>query len=218
MERKYAMAGQEEDLTVLELIEQLQSNDRLKRVSAAGELAGLEGRAKDAIPILRSWIGDADRMSHVTALGAILLIGNSEANDLLPLLVEAAESDDKGRTYAIYALGLLGPTALPAVPALKRLLDNESSCISTSASEALYELTGDPTYVIDVGLRLLTDPDWLQRYVGIEHLEYVGREADVAIAQLEWVAIEDDDEGVRKRARKAVNNIEAHERQPGPME
>lgn len=153
------------------------------------------------------------------ALGAIIWIDHSEAEELLPLLIETAECDDDAAQFeAIHVLASLRELALPAVPALKRLVDNESSVVSTSASEALYELTGDPTDVIDVGLRLLKHPDWLQRYVGIEHLEYVGRQADVAIAQLEWVAIEDDDKGVRERAREAVNKIEAHERQPDPME
>lgn len=205
--------------TVCELIQQLHVSDRLQRYSAARQLAVFEDRAKDSIPVLKSWIGSDDRPFHVMALGAIICIDNSEAKDLLPLLIETAEcDDDAGQFEAILILASLRELALPAVPALKRLLDNESSSISTSASEALYELTGDPTYVIDVGLRLLTHPDWLQRYVGIEHLEYVGREADVALAQLEWVAIEDDDKGVRKRAREAVNNIEAHERQRDPME
>ena len=111
---------------------------------------------------------------------------------------------------AICMLGGLGELAFPAVPVLRKLL-SQDSVVSTSASEAIYDLTGDPTDVIDVGLRLLEHPDWLQRLVGIEHLEYVGREAQAAIAQLEWVAIKDDDEGVRKRAWEAVKMIEQYD-------
>jgi hypothetical protein len=50
------MANQE-IRTVAALIEQLQSDDRTKRLSAAGQLADFEGEAKAAIPTLRSWIG-----------------------------------------------------------------------------------------------------------------------------------------------------------------
>ena len=206
------MVDQQEEM-VSALIEQLQSSDRLKRISAARQLVEFEGRARDAIPILRSWIGSKDRYSHVTALGAIIWIDKSELDSLIPLLIEALEFDGLEQWHTILQLQSLGNLALPAVPALKRLL-NQHSVVSTSASEAIYELTGDPTDVIDVGLQLLAHPDWLQRWVGIEHLEGLGREAESAIAQLEWVAIEDDDEGVRKRAREAVEEIVAHDRLP----
>ena len=200
-------------MTVAALIEQLQSSDRLKRVSAAEQLAEFEGRARDAIPILELWIGSEDRYSHVTALGAMIWIDQSKADALIPLLIEALEFDGLEQWHAILQLQSLGKMALPAVQALKRLL-NQNSVVSTSASEAIYELTGDPTDAIDVGLRLLEHSDWLQRWVGIEHLEGLGREAEAAIPQLEWVAIEDHDEGVRKRAREAVEKIEAHDRLP----
>jgi HEAT repeat protein len=197
--------------TVSALIEQLQSGDRLQRYSAARQLAEFGGEAQRAVPILKTWIGATDRLIHVMALGAIVLIDKSESSALLPMLIEEAECSDSRRQHAaICMLGGLGELAFSAVPVLRKLL-SQDSVVSTSASEAIYDLTGDPTDVIDVGLRLLEHPDWLQRWVGIEHLEYVGREAQAAIAQLEWVAIEDDDEGVRKRAWEAVKMIEQYD-------
>jgi hypothetical protein len=74
--------NQEETKAVATLIEQLRSSDRTKRLSATGQLATLEGEAKDALPLLRSWIGSEDRYSHVTALGAIIRIDNTEADAL----------------------------------------------------------------------------------------------------------------------------------------
>jgi len=125
--------------TVSALIEQLQSADRLERYSAVRQLAEFGDEAQRALPFLKSWIGATDRLFHVMALGAIIWIDNSEAEDLLSLLIKTAECDDGvGQPQAIHTLASLGELALPA---LKRLLLKDS-VVSTSASEVIYELTG----------------------------------------------------------------------------
>ena len=196
------MANQE-IRTVAALIEQLQSDDRTKRLSAAGQLADFEGEANAAIPILRSWIGSKDRYSHVTALGAIIWIEKSEADVLIPLLIDALQFDGLEQSQAVCQLQSLGELALPAIPALERLLDGGTT-ISWQASDAIYEITGDSSSVIEVGRRLLNDPDELIRVVGVEHLMQLGKSV---IPTLQNVAVEDQSDLVRNRARAALDEI-----------
>ena len=197
------MTKQEEIRTVAGLIEQLRSSDRTKRLSAAGQLADFEGEANAAIPILRSWIGSKDRYSHVTALGAIIWIEKSEADVLIPLLIDALQFDGLEQSQAVCQLQSLGELALPAIPALERLLDGGTT-ISWQASDAIYEITGDSSSVIEVGRRLLNDPDELIRVVGVEHLMQLGKSV---IPTLQNVAVEDQSDLVRNRARAALDEI-----------
>ena len=172
---------------VAALIEQLRSSDRTKRLSAAHQLADFEEEAKEAIPILKSWIGSEDRYSHVTAIGTIIWINKSEADGLLPLLIDALEFEDLDQLQAVLQIQSLGKLAMPAVSALERLLDGDST-ICWIASDALYQITGDEWSVIAVGHRLLNDPDELVRVVGVEHLMQLGK---IVIPTLEKVAVED---------------------------
>jgi HEAT repeat protein len=200
------MANQE-IRTVAALIEQLQSDDRTKRLSAADQLADFKGDAKAAIPILRSWIGSKDRYSHVTALGAIIWIEKSEADALIPLLIDALQFDGLEQWQAVVQPESLEELALPAVPALERLMDEGDTTVSWIASDAIYEITGDPSSVIEVGNRLLNDPDELIRVVGVEHLMQLGKSV---IPTLEKVADDDESDLVRNRARRALEEINAH--------
>lgn len=199
------MAKQEEIRTVASLIEQLRSSDRTKRLSAAGQLADFEGDAKAAIPLLRTWVGSKDRYSHVTALGAIIWIDKSEADALIPLLIDALGFDGLERWQAIIQLESLGELAMPAVPALERLVDEGDTTVSWQASDAIYEITGDPSSVLKVGRRLLNDPDELIRVVGVEHLMQLGKSV---IPTLQNVAMDDESDLVRNRAVSALAEIE----------
>ena len=197
------MANQE-IRTVASLIEQLQGDDRTKRLSAAGQLADFEGEANEAIPILKSWIGSEDRYSHVTALGAIIWIEKSEADALIPLLIDALEFDGLEQWQAVVQPESLEELALPAIPTLERLVDEGDTTISWQASDAIYEITGDPSSVIEVGNRLLNDPDELIRVVGVEHLMQLG---EGVIPTLEKVADDDESDLVRNRAVAALAEI-----------
>jgi HEAT repeat protein len=63
---------------------------------------------------------------------------------VLPVLVDALESDDVGiRCHAAWHLGELGAVAREAVPALRRMLDEEPSSLRRFASEAIASITGE---------------------------------------------------------------------------
>ena len=190
------------------LIKVLKDSDRVARILAAN-LAGRFGqKAKAAVPILETWVGSKDRSSHIKALGNIMMIDPTRAVDLLPVLTEALESDDdRMRREAIWVIGSLGELARAAIPALKPLLDDHST-VSMSASDAIHEITDDPTDAIMVGLKLLDHEEWLQRYVGAEHLQSLGPKASSAITRLRRVATDDEDDGVRNAAQMALHKIE----------
>ena len=84
-------------------------------------------------------------------MGAIIWIDKTEADALIPLLIDALEFDGLERWQAIIQLQSLGELALPAIPALERLMDEGDSTICWQASDAIYEITGESSSVIEVG-------------------------------------------------------------------
>ena len=102
----------------------------------------------------------------------------------------------------------LGELALPAVPALERLVDGEDTTVCWIASDAIYEITGDDSSVIKVGKRLLNDPDELVRGGAVEHLMQL---EESVIPTLEKVAVDDESPLVRNRAVSALAEIECGE-------
>jgi HEAT repeat protein len=158
------------------LIKSLEDSNRNVRLCAAGILGRIGQKAKKATRILEKWIGAKDRFSHVTALGSIMLIDPTKADDLLPLLIDAIESDGMAQLEAIFWLEHLGEIAGDAILSLSLLLQDDNSCVRLAASDALFEITGDASVSIKVGLDLLDDArDWLQRFVGADQVHSDGR-------------------------------------------
>ena len=108
------------------------------------------------------------------------------------------------RHLAIIQLESLGELALPAVPALERLVDEGDTTISWQSSDAIFEITGDDSSVIRVGKRLLDDPDELVRVVGVETLMQLGKSV---VSTLEKMAVLDESDLVRNRAQQALDEI-----------
>ena len=125
------------------MIEALKDDHRIVRICALEPVAAFGEKAKAAVPILLKWIGSEDKFSHVTAIGHILMIDRSRADDLLPVLIESLGSDYVIQRHAAWLLGQLGELARDAVPALKWML--EDSSVRRIVGEALQEITGDAT-------------------------------------------------------------------------
>ena len=126
------------------MIEALKDPDRIVRIAALEPVASFGVKALDAVPIFLKWIGTNDEFSHVSAIGHILMIDSSKAEELLPILVESLESFDFViQCQAAWLLGQLGELAAEAVPALRRMLADENSFVRSAAREALHEIRGD---------------------------------------------------------------------------
>lgn len=116
--------------------------DRIVRVAAVAPVAAFGHKAIDSIPILETWLDIDDEFSRVTAAAAIIQIDPGRADDVLPVITSALTSEDYGiRCNATWHLGQLGAIAREAVPALKRLLDEEST--RSLADEAIMNITGE---------------------------------------------------------------------------
>ena len=136
--------GNEAEPALPAMIRALQDPHRIVRICALEPVASFGAKALDAVPILLKWIGSDDKFSHVSAVGHILMIDRSRADDLLPILIESLDSDDfMIQCQAAWLLGQLGGLAVEAVPALKRMLGDEDSSVRRVVGEALQEITGD---------------------------------------------------------------------------
>jgi HEAT repeat protein len=189
------------------IIRRLDDPNRLVRIAAAAPLATFREKARAAVPILQTWLCRKDEFSRVTAAGDILLIDPSRVEDLLPILVDALDSERCGvcSLSACY-LCQLGTLARAALPKLERMLNDDDSSRRCSASEAIWAITGDPNDVIRVGRDLLDDSDWLQRCVGAEHLGMLGAQGLPAVPSL-LRAKDDGDEIVRSAVIDALAAI-----------
>ena len=200
--------GTDAELALPAMINSLKDRNRTIRIAAAGLAARSGEKAKAAVPILESWIGSDDKFSRVVAIGHILKIDPTSADELLPLLIDALELEGMAQLEAICQLECLGEMATDSVPALKRLLDNADSCVRLAASDAIHAITNDPVDSIKLGLRLLEADDWMDRYVACEHLGFLGAKAQSAVRRLRWAAIDDESEAVRNVAGEAFDKIE----------
>lgn len=189
------------------MIKALKDGNRTIRIAAAGIVPRFGKKAIAAIPILESWIENDDELIRILAAGSILKIDPSRADALLPLLIEAVECDGIEQFEAIGQLESLGEMSQEAVPSLKRLL-HEDSTVSLSAGDAIHAITGDPTDAIKLGVALLEHDEWLERYLGCEHLGLLGAMARPAIPRLKLIVLDDENEAVRNRAMVALEEIE----------
>ena len=126
------------------MISALEDLHRIVRICALEPVVAFGEKAMDAVPILEKWIGSNDKFSHVSAIGHILMIDPTKADELIPVLVESLGNDDCViQCQTAWLLGQLGELAVEAVPALKRMLDDEDSTVRRVVGEAMQEIMGD---------------------------------------------------------------------------
>lgn len=128
-------------LAIPAMIKALEDPDRIVRIAALTPVASFGEKAIDAVPILEKWIDDDVELARVSAAGHILMIDPSKAEELLPVLLKALESDDIGiRCQTAWLLGQLGELAKEAVPELKRLLNDEDLFVRNQVGEVLLKI------------------------------------------------------------------------------
>jgi hypothetical protein len=163
--------GKDAEAALPKMIRALNDPTRIVRSCAVGPVAAFGEKAKSAVPILEQWLTSDDAVFRVIAAGHIPTIDPSKADGLLPVLIDALESET---TFAAFMsasmLEQLGELAGGAVAHLRHMLQHPDSSMRVAASEAIYAITGDAREAIQVGLDLLDAGDWLQRYVGAELL------------------------------------------------
>jgi HEAT repeat protein len=116
-------------------------SDADSRAAACYALGRIGPAAKDAAPMLRKNLASEDRMLKFASVWALLQILPEDASikpTAVPILSAVLENapHDMVRVQAAVALGDLGAAAKPALPMLKRLLDDSNPLVRQAAEEA----------------------------------------------------------------------------------
>jgi HEAT repeats len=149
------------------------------RVYAAEALGRIGPTASNALPKLADLIKSDDAETQWTAAKAMVLIGGPGARPVVPFLVKRLEAAPRGRElYQLtWMLGLLGPVAKDATPALARARwrDNEL------ASMAMWAVAPEEGFPWQLGYRADRDCDlWLFA----DYIQRMGPRADGAAVAL----------------------------------
>ena len=129
------------------------------------------------------------------------------ARALLEVLGSEAEADVHATIAE--ALGTLGPNALPAAPALVRLLDDEHEQVRQSAASALGSLGARSPLVVPALVHALDDPAHDVRAAAVDGLAGEGPAAASAASRLARIVSTDRIGWVRLRATLALGSIRA---------
>lgn len=134
--------GEEAEPALPALIDTLNDEDRIVRVAAVEPVAAFGKRSIAAVPILETWLNSGDEFSEVAAAAAIIRIDPSRAGDVLPILVDALESDYGIQCHAAWHIGQLGAVVRGTLPALRRMLGEETSTLRRLLKDAIKSITG----------------------------------------------------------------------------
>jgi|LSQX01.3.fsa_nt_gb HEAT repeat protein len=186
-----ALADADSDLRLLavEVLAELESNegalaalvaalddpDRLVRITAVDQVARFGPKAKAALPALGRWLTDEDERFQLSAAAAIAKIDPDQIDKMLPVLVAGLDGENwLWRGMAAEAIGDLGKVAAAALPQLRKLLQDDCAGLRCDAAVAISKIKGNPAEAITIGTDLLSAEDWLDRYLGAEHLGLLG--------------------------------------------
>ncbi len=203
------------------------------RTAAARSLAILGTNAARAIPQLIHALGDQDSGASMAAAAALANIGMSAIN---PLITASRDNMPAVRQRAVYALGLIGPDAAPAIPdLLARLKDPDEqvrtssafslSAIGPAALPAILDAVSHQTGLVRQGaakalafgfpsrrravpplLEMLKDPDPASRAQAIQTLAAIAGSDASTIATLE-ASLNDSSASVREAAGRALEKL-----------
>jgi HEAT repeat protein len=153
------------------LIAALYDADRLIRIAAVDQVARFEAKAKAALPALERWLADEDERFRLSAAAAIAKINPDQIDKMLFVLVAGLDSKNSlWQGMAAEAIGDLGEAAAAALTNLEKLLQDDCAGLRCDAAVAISKITSDPVEAVAVGVDLVGADDWLERYVGAEHL------------------------------------------------
>jgi HEAT repeat protein len=123
------------------VLEALKDADVGVRRSAAQALAELGPAAAEVAPAFQPLLQDRDAGVRVVAAGALVKAKTFSARDALPVLLSALkEKDPWTRRQAAIQLGVLGPAANEAVPALTPALQDSAPEVRSAVTEALKQI------------------------------------------------------------------------------
>ena len=178
----------------------LKNKDSRVRSRAAENLARLGAEAKFAILPLRQRLRDADPQVRCRAATALGEIGSAAVEELIHAL---ALPDRNVRREAVWALGKIGPEALPAVGALARALSHRDATVRKGAARALGLLGRWARPAIPFLIAALSDTDLFFSRLAAWALGMIGAPAVAALVG----ALGHADKYVQREAAWALGQI-----------
>ena len=191
------------------LINLLSDHDRDIMYAAIDLVAAYGPKAMDAVPVLKKWLSVEQNDLWMTTASAICLIDSNEIPAMLDLFMGCLKSDDSRRLlHAVWAIEELGSAGEPAIGLLEEITEHGDAGTRSHAASAISKITGDPATEIQVAIDLLDEEDWMDRYLGAEHLMSLGAVADPALMALyNALELEPNSEIIGR----AINEIEGQE-------
>jgi hypothetical protein len=127
-------------------------------------------------------------------------------NDLPGIDVHYADARSR-RTRAAYDLGMFGPCAKGAAPALLEILDRKDDLLCSAAASALGRIQADPEAVIPALMKSLIDGKGHARTEVVEALGEYGPRAKAAVPVLEKLLKERGSKDLMKALPRALKEI-----------
>jgi HEAT repeat protein len=183
------------------------------RCKAGGILSQIGPGGETAVrPLVRA-LKDQDPHIRAVAITALGSLGPCGCPEVVPALIDRLETED--RQAAARALSRFGSQALPAVPALEKLLQDPDAGVRWNAARTLGKIGPQAAGALSSLIASLKDEDALVRENAAEALGDIGPPAGKAVAPL--VALLNDKEGrVRRDATRALGLIGAASRSALP--
>ena len=176
-------------------------------------LAAMGPTAKPAVDDVIKSLEDSDPIIRGEAAVTIATIGPDAAAAVPSLLkiLTAGETATDGRYSAAYALGRIGPAALPAAESLRSLISSPDEVLATVAAWSMLKITPEDKTLLDQAIPALrkavrADRE-LVRLEAAVSLGDIGPAAASAIPILELVSEEDSSRQVRDAAGAALKKI-----------
>jgi hypothetical protein len=198
------------------VLENLRDDGRRVRPLAVVALARLDPESAAVIPALREVEAGEWVERRVHALAARFL--PEVERGLIPGLVAdlAVERDEDMRGEAARDLGLIGPKAHTAVPALVAMLADRSPHVRLQAADTLVRIGRQVGEAVPVLIEGLRDPDDEVRLFAARSLAAAGAPAKSAAEALDQVARADPYGSVRRAAAEALGTIARDAGRPSP--
>ncbi|MHC4253629.1 MAG: HEAT repeat domain-containing protein, partial [Planctomycetota bacterium] len=177
------------------------------RLLAANLLGEMGPEAEEAVPSLTAALLSTNTQLQHNAAIALGKIGSTSHGVVAALVELLAEDEDyQSRSAAAKALGMLGPKAKEAVPALARAMADRAHGVRCDAAEAMEKMGPAAAGAVGDVVRMLEHEEYGIRRSAAKVLGSIGGGAKAAIPELTDL-LEDPEPMVRKAAAAALDRI-----------
>jgi HEAT repeat protein len=193
--------------------------DILKNPAEEARLRSLAARAvggiglphaRDASSLLKDALRARELSIRLEAARVLMHLDRGQEATVLPVLIRAVEGEDEeGTRLAAQILSEIGPSAAPALPALRGRLKHKSPSVAVAAATALVKIDLDSKEAVPALIGLLKQDSELDhgRRLAIEALQEMGTKAQPARAALTDLLMKGGDSNRDRAIGRALARI-----------